>query len=84
MAADGSLISITVRAVLKEWASDSEITPAASLVDFPLIGIVTASTRNEHQFDCICRTYRYRRCAERADDCICASITGVSRSVASA
>ncbi|HEY1851576.1 MAG TPA: phage tail protein [Candidatus Binataceae bacterium] len=42
MAADGSLISITVRAVLKEWASDSEITPAASLVDFPLIGIVTA------------------------------------------
>jgi len=42
-AADGSLISITVRAVLKEWASGSEITPTASpFGELPLIGIVTA------------------------------------------
>jgi phage protein U len=43
MAADGSLISIVVRAVLKEWAPGSEITSTASPVAlFPLIGIVAA------------------------------------------
>jgi hypothetical protein len=43
MAADGSLISITVRVVLKEWAARSEISSTANpLAEFPPIGIVTA------------------------------------------
>lgn len=43
MSANGRLIAITVRAVLKEWALESEIDPTASPVAmFPLIGIVAA------------------------------------------
>lgn len=43
MNASGSLIAITVRAELKEWALEAEIDPAAPPVaPFPLIGIVAA------------------------------------------
>jgi phage protein U len=43
MAADGSLIAITVHAVLKEWAEGFEMTSSANpIASFPLIGIVAA------------------------------------------
>jgi len=43
MSADGDLIGITMRAVLKEWALESEINTSMSPVaSFPLIGVVAA------------------------------------------
>jgi phage protein U len=43
MSADGSLIAITMRVSLKEWAFESEVNPSTNPVaSFPLIGMVAA------------------------------------------